>query len=41
MGGLGIGLLLAAAFQGLALWQVTVGISLVVVSIVLRYFFEK
>ncbi len=42
LGGIGIGLLIAATFQELAIrWQVTLGISLVVASIVLRYFFEK
>ncbi len=41
VGGIGIGLMLAATFAGIERWQVTTGITLLVSSIVLRYFFEK
>lgn len=40
-GGIGIGLMLSAAFVGIAKWAVTLGLLLVIASIVLRYFFEK
>ncbi len=39
--GIGIGLLLSAVFVGIATWAVTLGLVLVVLSLILRLIFKK